>query len=202
MTEIKLFEGNQVEYIIENGEPLFEIYSTGMALGQVDKKILRSGECKIYPRKDRIEENVKNAGIAACVRDGHNYITEPQLYDLMLEMKTEKVKPFRKWITTEVLPSIRKTGEYNANPQKYPPKSTSAGEVANLTKQQDKIMVAQGSSPHMRAKAFEMLLNQFGIELPQNFVEPAYEQVVWTTTITQTMLVPTQIEGQEQFVSQ
>lgn len=198
MTEIKLFERNQVEYIIENGEPLFEIYSTGMALGQVKHNALGVA----YPRKDRIDENVKNAGIVACVRDGHNYITEPQLYDLMLEMKTEKVKPFRKWITTEVLPSIRKTGEYSANPQKYPPKSTSAGEVANLTKQQDKIMVAQGSSPHMRAKAFEMLLNQFGIELPQNFVEPAYEQVVWTTTITQTMLVPTQIEGQEQFVSQ
>ena len=47
-----------------------------------------------------------------CVRNVHKYITEEQLYDLMLEMKTDKVKPFRKWVTSEVLPSIRKHGAY------------------------------------------------------------------------------------------
>ena len=31
----------------------------------------------------------------------------------MLECKTEKCKPFRKWITHEVLPKIRKTGTYS-----------------------------------------------------------------------------------------
>jgi phage antirepressor YoqD-like protein len=30
----------------------------------------------------------------------------------MLEMKTDKVKPFRKWVTLEVLPTINKTGGY------------------------------------------------------------------------------------------
>jgi anti-repressor protein len=33
----------------------------------------------------------------------------------MLEMKTDKVKPFRKWLTHEVLPTIRKTGGYVGN---------------------------------------------------------------------------------------
>jgi len=51
---------------------------------------------KPYPRKERIDEVVKNAEIKPCVRDGHSYINENQLYDLMLEMKTDKVKPFRK----------------------------------------------------------------------------------------------------------
>lgn len=104
-TEIKIFEGNQVNIINENGEPLFEIYSTGMALGQVKFNSVGTA----YPRKERIDENLKSAGIIPCVHNGHSYISEEQLYDLMFEMKTDKVKPFRKWVTKEVLPSIRKT---------------------------------------------------------------------------------------------
>ena len=45
-------------------------------------------------------------------RPGQQYITEEQLYDFMLECKTEKCKPFRRWVTHKVLPSIRKTGKY------------------------------------------------------------------------------------------
>lgn len=34
------------------------------------------------------------------------------LYDFMLEARTEKCKAFRKWVTEEVIPQIRKTGGY------------------------------------------------------------------------------------------
>lgn len=88
---------------------MFEVYSTGMALGQVKFNSVGTA----YPRKDRIDENLKNAEIIPCVHNGHSYITEEQLYDLMLEMKTDKVKPFRKWVTSEVLPSLRKYGKYS-----------------------------------------------------------------------------------------
>lgn len=101
------FEGNDVDIIMENGEPLFEVYSTGMALGQI--KIAKG---IAYPRKERIDENLKNAEIIAVVRNGQRYITESQLYDLMLEMKTDKARKFRKWITEEVVPSIVRTGGY------------------------------------------------------------------------------------------
>lgn len=107
----KQFEGQNVKIIIENGEPLFELYSTGMILGQVKQ----NSAGKLYPRKDRIDDNIKNAEIKPCVHNGHKYLTEEMLYDLMLEMKTDKVKPFRKWVTKEVLPTIRKTGGYINN---------------------------------------------------------------------------------------
>ena len=107
MNEIKIFEGTQVHIIEVDGEPLFEVYSIGMALGQV--KIAKGQK---YPRKDRIDENLKSAEIMPVVHNGQLFITEEQLYDLMLEMKTDKVKPFRKWLTSEVLPSIRKHGAY------------------------------------------------------------------------------------------
>lgn len=109
MRELKFFfENKEVTVDVINGQTMFEIYSTGMALGQVKKNKIGTE----YPRKERIDENIKNADIKPCVHNGHTFIDESQLYDLMLEMKTEKVKPFRKWITSEVLPTINKTGGY------------------------------------------------------------------------------------------
>ena len=40
------------------------------------------------------------------------FINEPGLYDLILESKKPEAKVFRRWVTSEVLPSIRKTGSY------------------------------------------------------------------------------------------
>ena len=42
-------------------------------------------------------------------------ITEPQLYFVLYRSRSEKAKPFRRWVDSEVLPSIRKTGEYKLN---------------------------------------------------------------------------------------
>ena len=41
------------------------------------------------------------------------YINESGLYSLILRSNKEEAKYFKKWITSEVLPSIRKTGEYS-----------------------------------------------------------------------------------------
>lgn len=109
MQELMQFDGNNVEIIQdENGNPLFEVYSTGMALGHV-----KYAKDKPYPRKDRIDENLKSAEITAVVHNGQLFINESQLYDFMLEARTDKCRKFRKWVTNEVLPSIRKTGTYS-----------------------------------------------------------------------------------------
>ena len=107
----KQFEETEVEIIQgENGEPLFEIYSTGAALGYTKKNSIGVS----YTRKERVDQTITNADISTCVHDGHKYLTEEQLYDFMFEAKTVKCKTFRKWVTSEVLPSIRKTGGYVA----------------------------------------------------------------------------------------
>lgn len=111
----KIFEGTPVEIITDkNGEPLFELYSTGMALGQV---VTAKGN--IYPNKDRINKNIANADIQPVLRNAKPYLTEPMLYDFMFEAKTDKCKSFRKWVTNEVLPTIRKTGGYVNNAEKF-----------------------------------------------------------------------------------
>ena len=43
-------------------------------------------------------------------------ITEPQLYFVLMRSDKAEAKEFRKWINTEVLPSIRKTGSYSQKP--------------------------------------------------------------------------------------
>ena len=40
------------------------------------------------------------------------FVSESGFYDTVLYSSSSKVKPFRKWVTSEVLPSIRKTGMY------------------------------------------------------------------------------------------
>ena len=45
-----------------------------------------------------------------------NFINESGLYTLILRSDKPEAKPFRKWITSEVIPAIRKTGKYEEKP--------------------------------------------------------------------------------------
>ena len=113
MKDLKmLFEGNEVKIIVnEKSELLFELYSTGMALGYIKQNTI-NGKIYYQCRKDRVDKTIESAEIKPLVQDGLKYLTEEQLYDFMLEARTKKCKPFRKWVTAEVLPTMRKTGAY------------------------------------------------------------------------------------------
>jgi len=95
----------QVEVILnENGEPEFELYSVGISLGYLTS----NG----YAYKTRIDTIAKNAEIEPFSHGVKKYLTEEMLYDFIIEAKTSKSRPFRKWITNDVLPILRKTGRY------------------------------------------------------------------------------------------
>lgn len=96
---------------IIDGIPMFELYSTGMALGYIKSNTIK-GKKYFQCRKDRIDIILKNAEIIPLVYNGLIFLTENQLYDFMLEAHTDKCKPFRKWLVTEVLPMINATGAY------------------------------------------------------------------------------------------
>lgn len=50
-------------------------------------------------------------------------VTESGLYSLVLGSRKPEAKKFKKWVTSEVLPSIRKTGKYEVAPQHELPKT-------------------------------------------------------------------------------
>ena len=45
-------------------------------------------------------------------------VNESGLYNVILRSDKPDAKPFRRWVTNEVLPSIRKTGTYSINPER------------------------------------------------------------------------------------
>lgn len=74
----------------------------------------------------------------------------------------------------------------------YPPKSTSAGEIASLLTAVDRPMRAQRSPGYKRAAQAEKLLRHFGLPVIDNFVEPHFEQMILTTKeVTTTLTIPT-----------
>ena len=42
-----------------------------------------------------------------------NFVNEEGFYDIVLGSRKENVRTFKKWVTSEVLPTIRKTGQYS-----------------------------------------------------------------------------------------
>lgn len=65
---LKKFEATDVIIEVIDGVPMFELYSTGMALGYV-----KTAKGKQYARTERIDKTVKNADITTVVHDGQLY---------------------------------------------------------------------------------------------------------------------------------
>lgn len=54
------------------------------------------------------------------------FVTEAGMYDVIIRSDSDRAKPFRKWVTSVVLPSIRKAGEYSvkSKPKREPSLTT------------------------------------------------------------------------------
>lgn len=68
-------------------------------------------------------------------------VNESGLYNVILRSDKPEAKPFRKWVTSEVLPSIRKNGGYIANQENLTPEQIVANALIvaqNIISQKDK----------------------------------------------------------------
>ena len=110
--ECQVFKNDlgQVRVIGDKNNPLFCLsdickvleLSTPAKVVDAIKSEFEGGELNSYPLQTR-------GGMQKAT-----FITEPQLYFLLMRSDKPKAKPFRQWVTSEVLPSIRKTGRYGA----------------------------------------------------------------------------------------
>lgn len=74
------------------------------------------------------------------------FINESALYDVLLFSNSQKVKPFRKWVTKEVLPSIRKTGSYSLQqrvPQTFAEALRLAADLQEQNERQQALLLEQ-----------------------------------------------------------
>ncbi len=99
------YNGNQVRTVVVNGEPWF-----------VAKDVCEILEITwVKDAVEGLDEDEK--GRAIIPTPGGNQqmtiINEPGLYSLVLRSRKPEAKQFKRWITHEVLPAIRKTGGYS-----------------------------------------------------------------------------------------
>lgn len=99
----KIFEGQNLTIINQNDESRFKLNDVCKILGlapRVVKQRLDKDVCSTYP--------LQTAGGTQQV----TFVNEDGLYDVILDSRKSEAKHFRKWITSEVIPSIRKHGAY------------------------------------------------------------------------------------------
>lgn len=102
--EIKIFEKEEfgkIRTIIIDGEPWFVTSDVCNILGTTNPTMAMEG----LEDFERAKFNLGRQGEA-------NIISESGFYSLVLRSRKPIAKPFRIWVTSEVLPSIRKTGGY------------------------------------------------------------------------------------------
>lgn len=111
MNELKIFKNEdfgEVRTITLNNEPWFVGKDVAEILGYANTRDALS---------KRVDEEDK--GVAICDTLGGKQdlivINESGLYSLILSSKLPTAKKFKHWVTSEVLPSIRKNGGYIAN---------------------------------------------------------------------------------------
>ena len=116
MNNLQIFnspEFGQVRTIQQNGEPWFVGKDVAEILGYSNTpKAIRDH----VDDEDKLTERI--------VLSGQNrettIINESGLYSLILSSKMPKAKEFKRWVTSEVIPAIRKTGKYEAMAQAVP----------------------------------------------------------------------------------
>lgn len=109
MNDLKIFESPQFGAIRTAGtsdEPMFCLADVCKALDLQSKHV-----------KERLSDGVVSTDIIVDSLGREQqalFVNEDGLYDVIFDSRKPEAKAFRKWVTSEVLPSIRKTGGYIA----------------------------------------------------------------------------------------
>ena len=166
MNELMIFEDalfGQVRTIMSaSNEPLFCLSDVCRALEMKRFRIERLD-------KDVISNHpLQTAGGLQQV----TFINEDGLYDIVLDSRKPKAKKFRKWITSEVVPSIRKTGSYSVEQ----PKQLSAAEsllqsVQLLVAHERQLAILEHNQKNMQGAISSLYDKVYGMQFQTNMIE-------------------------------
>ncbi len=121
MSQLQCFESaffGRVRVIERAGEPWFVAKDVCIILGYSDA----ANGCRGLDEDEKII--LGRSELPALFEESSNaptmtLISESGLYALVMRSNKPDAKAFRKWVTAEVLPSIRKTGVYSLTPKTY-----------------------------------------------------------------------------------
>lgn len=133
MSDIKIFENpefGKIRTIDRDGEPWMVGVDVAKALGYATP---RNAIASHVDEEDKTSALIRGTG--SNYKSMAILINESGLYSLVLFSKLPTAKKFKRWVTNEVLPSIRKSGGYIAGQDQLTPEELMAKalQVANKT---------------------------------------------------------------------
>ena len=151
------FGDHEVRTLIKEGEPWFVASDVSSVLDYRSANDMTRN----LDDEEKDTQTVRTLGGEQLV----SIINESGLYSAILKSRKPEAKAFKKWVTSEVLPSIRKQGKYEVKPtvpQSYSQALLEAGRLAAIVEQQELLMQEQKEA---------LILAAPKVEYVDNFVE-------------------------------
>lgn len=109
LQQIFNYQDQEVRTVIQDGQPWFVAKDVAEILGYANTKDAISSHVDeedktIIQRSEMTTFEIPNRGLTV--------INESGLYSLILSSKMPDAKKFKRWVTSEILPTIRQTGQY------------------------------------------------------------------------------------------
>jgi len=117
MSNVTVFQSQELgctlNAIMFNDEPAFEAVKVAEILGYANPHDAISQHCEDTMNLSSREKRELGLPDSFGNRQGVILIPESDLYNLILSSKLESAKVFKRWVTKEILPAIRKSGSYS-----------------------------------------------------------------------------------------
>ncbi len=148
--EIQIFnspEFGEIRTVMIDGEPWFVGKDVAHSLGYEKE---RNAVQKYVDTEDALKQGIlTNGGIQEMV-----IINESGLYSLVFGSKLESAKKFKRWVTSEVLPQLRKTGSYGT------------AQLPMTTQEQIKLLAQGNVELNQRMDTLDERMNKLELDLP------------------------------------
>lgn len=159
MNELKIFnneEFGKIRTVTIDNEPWFVGKDVAVILGYSNpQKALR----------DHVDEEDKTLNDSFTVNGTKGIlINESGLYSLILSSKLPNAKKFKHWVTSEVLPVLRKTGSYEMPKKKQ--SNERLASVNNAVKILTPMLQAAGCNSKIQLLTAKSLYEKAGVDLP------------------------------------
>ena len=162
------FNQNQIQVINKNGEAWFIASEVAAMLGYRDSYNMT----RILDNDEKGTHNVSTLGGNQDV----SVINESGFYHAAFKSRKPEVKPFRKWVTSEVLPTIRKTGGYQVG------QKTTADDRTGLRQAVAALVGRKGID---YSSAYSMIHQRFNVEAIEDIpAEKLPEAVAYAHALT------------------
>lgn len=153
MTALDVFtySGQDVRTVIVDGEPWFVTTDVAAILGYRDA----------FNLTRRLDDDDKGTHLVSTPGGMQlvGIINEPGLYAAVLGSQVESARAFKRWVTHEVLPSIRRTGQYGSQ---LPASFAEALELAAAEARRVEALEAQAAVDAPKVAAYDALMDADG----------------------------------------